>query len=501
MTMRTVRRAKSLWRGLALPAFLALLPMVILGCGGGSSTDGGSGSASLGFRILWERPEAGGVAATPFDDDIPEAVGAIRFTFASQEDGSSCCIAVLRGSTEFEERRIQLADVPAGAATLGVRAFLDASAPADGVGTRCETRPAGQGAACLGSQDARVVFDAEPLALNLLAGFTNQAVAEVFSVPFLLSADPDAGELASNALPTLSFVVADAANPVDEDMNVRIAGSERTLTAAILQSDLCDDNSGGEPSCSEATNLGVQGRRVVAEPAQTVGPGEAEVRVRAANTATEVQELDTRYTIFVPEAETTTTLPPSSTSTTSTTLEPPTTTTMGPTTTTTMGSTTTTTSSTTTTTLAVTTTTLAPTTTTSSSTTTTTMPNTPVQSCVTVGVVDNTELTSVLLAVNYAGVEGDFVGEGAAVECLGEVPGSVAAFRDNESARILRLSVAAPSPFAGPVELATCRFLGPETLDPSLVDIDVEEATDGDLNPAEPTVEITTVSCEPRPRG
>ena len=117
------------------------------GCGGGG--DSGTGELTqLAFTVSWEQrlgaasvsapsPEGAAAFATP----IPPSVNAIRFIFRP-DDGGACCISVIRGSSEFEERRIQLADVPVGPSTLEVNGFPTGFAPSGGVAATCPTRPA-----------------------------------------------------------------------------------------------------------------------------------------------------------------------------------------------------------------------------------------------------------------------------------------------------------------------------------------------------------------------
>jgi hypothetical protein len=108
----------------------------VAGCGGGSSSEGGSASISL--RALWQQPDAGLSAAAGggaqvvgngFGPEIPAAVRTVQLTIES--GAIRCCLAIPRDEAlatpiadpEDGRRTVILDDLPEGAASVVVRGF------------------------------------------------------------------------------------------------------------------------------------------------------------------------------------------------------------------------------------------------------------------------------------------------------------------------------------------------------------------------------------------
>ncbi len=391
--------------------------------------------------------------------------------------------------------------MPAGPGTLEVAAFTGNFAPAASVTARCATRVAGQGQNCRANTTADQSFGSDPLALSLIEGVRNQAVIEVFSLPFVIEQDPEPGAAAAEAQPTVTYTVVDAAHPIDTNIATSfLAGG--TTGATTVSAVACDERPGaGGPDCSSGGDLDVQGLRVTARANAIVPAGAATVRVVARNTATPARQVDARYGITVPEPPVTTTLGPSTTTslvpdtttTTSTTSGPSSTTTLPPDTTTTSTTSTSSTTSTTSTTVSTTSSTsTSSTTTTSSSTTTSTM--VPLH-CVTFRLANAVEIAGLSFNADYSAAGGEFLGSGDSVSCRNLVADSVAAFRDNDAGASLGVAFASATAFAGPVDLATCDFQALTPPATSDFTIEVVEAVGPELNTVTADVVVSDVAC------
>ncbi|HXC52580.1 MAG TPA: hypothetical protein VN634_16985 [Candidatus Limnocylindrales bacterium] len=100
---------------------------------------------------------------------------------------------------------------------------------------------------------------------------------------------------------------------------------------------------------------------------------------------------------------------------------------------------------------------------------------------------------------DYAGTDGGFRGKGSAVKCDSIVPGALAAFSDNDHARVLSSGLVSLSGIDGPADLVECKF--DVVTEPLISDFDitVTEATDVDVNPIRPfpAIIIKSLDCVP----
>lgn len=81
----------------------------------------------------------------------------------------------------------------------------------------------------------------------------------------------------------------------------------------------------------------------------------------------------------------------------------------------------------------------------------------PAPKAVVLRLISTSTLGSLQLDLDYDELLGDLVGEGAAVQCEGSVPGSIYAFNDKPT-RELSMSMANVNGFAGPREIARCKL-------------------------------------------
>jgi hypothetical protein len=420
------------------------------GCGGGGG-DAAAPAAQLAFTVNWERspgaasvsePAPGGAAAFPAP--IPNSVNAIRFIF-SPDAGESCCVAVLRGSQAFEERRIQLASVPEGPATLIVDGFPTdfAPAPAFTDGNTCATREPG-GSPCTGDDTQLPSWRSDDIDLDVVPG-VNVVDVDVHSVPFLLDLDPADGATVNESRPTISFTAVDANFDVDVE-NVRLQQDDLPAFAEILETDPCRDDDSELPDCSEGGALDVQGYFVTARPIEPLDDGATDLRIRLENTAATPRSAQSDTTFNV-EIDVTTT-----TSSTSTTIE----------------------------------------------TTTTTTLDEPATFCVRFRITNEVDLVGLSFTVGYDG-EGEFTGAGEDVNCFTTLetnPNSTQAiFNDDEDASALSAAIISAETFSGPIAVAQCEFRQVPPLDLSGLSIQVTEATSPDLNSTNATVVVEETQC------
>lgn len=298
---------------------LHALPLLVLGaipllasCGGGDSGSSSPDDTQLSFRVAWEQPQSrsGDPEARAFDTPIPPSVSAIRFVFRPAAPADPCCIAVIRGSQAFTDRRIQLADTPTGLGSLEVRGFPTSFAPAEsGVTNVCPTRPAGQGVPCSGDPDTLPSFASDETPVDVIPNIVNVVDIDVHSMPFLIDLDPADGETVDSARPHVNFTVVDAANDIDPDVEIRLRNQPVTTFADILTSEECLDGDSELPDCSEGGELEVHGLRITSRAPDPLPPGEAELRIRASNDAVVSQDMESNTTFIVPDETTTTTLP------------------------------------------------------------------------------------------------------------------------------------------------------------------------------------------------
>jgi hypothetical protein len=430
------------------------LAMAAAGCGGGGSSGSGA-STGLAFRVAWEqRATPGGVpgaaslasvdgAELGFEEEIPPSVNAIRFVLTPPSgSGDACCVALLRGTPPFEERRIVLANVSAGEGSLEVNGYPTDFAPADGIDQVCDTN--GAGAAC-SSDDTLPSFTSGEVEIDVIEGITNIVDISVHSLPFLLDLDPDDGETADSNPPPVSFAVVDANFDINEEsIEVLISQGEISTGLAGTSFEDCADGDSVLPDCSDGGELEVRGILVEGVAQVTLDAGTAELDIEASNTALTPRSMDSETTFIVPEApDTTTTTAPSTT--TSTTAEEP-----------------------------------------------------PARFCVLFTVDSTVDLLGVSYTVSYGASDGEFDGTGEEVECFSLIDSgqtTLTSFNDEDGAAQLHSAVISAETFSVPQGIAQCDFLQVPPLDLSGITIQVTEATAGDLSPASATVTISETTC------
>ncbi|MFN2425608.1 MAG: hypothetical protein ABR587_04075 [Candidatus Binatia bacterium] len=427
-----------------LPVALAAAALAA-GCGGGGDSGGAAGT-SLAFSVAWEQraDPALGVSAGPddlanFDTPIPPSVNAIRFILRPSL-GADCCVAVLRGSPEFIERRIQLADVSPGEGTLEVNGFPTGFAPAAGVTATCATRSGGT--AC-SSQDTLPSFGSDEIDIDLIAGEVNVVEVDVHSLPFLLDLDPEDGETVGSQRPRVDFAVVDANHDIDPDVDILIEDGEGTTPSEILTAEECFDNDPELPDCSEDGELEVRGLLITSRPEENLSTGVAGLRIRASNEAPTPRDMESNTTFIVlPDDTTTTTI---ETTTTSTTL------------------------------------------------------GIPETFCLEFAVNNAVDLIGISFVASYGDTGGDFTGNGENVSCFSLLetnPNStLTTFNDDEEAATLAAAVISAETFSGPVALAQCEFSQVPPLVLGNFSIQVTEATAPDLSSTSATVVVTETTC------
>jgi hypothetical protein len=428
------------------------LALAAAGCGGGGSSGSGV-PTGLAFRVAWEQPSTRGGAPGAasltaasgaelgFEEEIPPSVNAIRFVL-TPPSGEACCVAVLRGSPAFEERRIVLGNVVPGDSTLEVNGYPTNFAPADGVGQTCDT--GGAGSAC-SSVDTLPSFGSGDIEVDVIANTTNIVEVSVHSLPFLLDLDPDDGETADGNPPPISFAVVDANHDIANGVEILITQGENSSAVEIVDEQDCADGDAELPDCSEGGELEVRGRLIEAIGLETLEPGTANLHIEATNTAPVPRSMESDTTFIVPDTvETTTTSTTTPTSTTSTTEE-----------------------------------------------------GQPATFCVAFTVDSSVDLLGVSYIVSYAASDGEFDGTGEDVECFSLIDGgnTLTSFNDDEGTSTLHSAVISAETFSVPQPIAQCFFLQVPPLDLSGISIQVTEATAGDLSPASATVTIAETTC------
>jgi hypothetical protein len=451
--MRKMTRRRS-------PFFLlgsAALAAGIGGCGGGGSS-GATPGASLAFAVKWQQKPAAAPSAAEstqeFPAPIPAAVNAIRFTYSS--GGNTCCVAVLRGSQAFEERHLQLADVPEGPGILTVNGYPTDFAPSDGIDDTCPTRT-GDGTACV-DKDAGPSFASGDVEVDVQPATVNQVDVDVHSVPFFLNVRPADGETVTDARPTIRFTVVDAVFGINADTPaiITLEQGDTSLEAKILEAQPCRDNDAELPDCSEGGALDVSGFIIRARPTSDLQDGAVELQISSDNTAPEpiIGSFDSTFTVN--SGITTTTVTTTTVTTTSITV------------------------------------------TTSNTITTTTL--TGVETfCLRFSVTNQVDLVGISYNVGYGATGGSFEGSGENVECqsvLDTNPEStLSTFNDDDGAETLSSAIISAETFSGPTPLAECRFQQVPPLDTGDFSIQVTEATGPDLNSVNATVGVEEIPC------
>lgn len=432
--------------------FCAAAIASLAGCGGGGGS-AATATTQLAFSVQWEQRLAEGSAAVAtstapdgaavgFDDPIPPSVNAVRFVFRPAAPGTACCIAVVRGSQAFTDRRIQLANVQDGLGTLEVNGFPTNFAPSGGVAATCATRPLGQGSPCSGPAGTLPSFGSDEIEVDVLPNQVNVVDVDVHSLPFVIDLDPADDATVLTTTPDLDFTVVDANHAIDPDVAIRVRHQPLTVNPAVLDAEECDDgNTPTMPECSEGGELQVKGLIIHSAVDQPLPAGQAELRIRASNTAPIARDMESNTTFDVLPPETTTT----STSTTSTTEAPPET------------------------------------------------------FCLKFSLSNTVDLVGLSYNVSYSATGGDFVGTADAVECqslLATAPEStLSSFNDNDGTGTLSSAIISAETFSGPTDLALCVFQQVPPLNlPGLV-IQVTEATSPELSPAAATVIVEETTC------
>lgn len=433
-------------RSLSAVAFGAMA-LAAAGCGGGGSSGGGA-PTGLAFRVAWEqRANPGGTdgaslssangAELGFEDEIPPSVNAIRFVL-TPPSGDSCCVAVLRGSPAFEERRIVLSNVEPGDGSLEVNGYPTNFAPADGIDEECDTN--GAGSSC-SSQETLPSFGSGEIEIDVVANTTNIVNVSVHSLPFLLDLDPDDGETADEEQPHISFTVVDANHDVNEDIGVLITQGSLETGVEFDSIEDCADGDIELPDCSEGGELEVRGVIVETQSQVPLDPGVASLHIEASNTAPIPRSMESDTTFIVPEVTTTTT----------------------------------------------------------SSSTTTTEPEPPATFCLEFSVSAPVALLGVSYEVSYGATGGDFTGTGEEVSCFSLLnpndENTLTSFNDDDGSSTLLSAVISPEPFNVPVALAQCEFLQVPPLDTQAFSVLVTEATTADLTSTTATVSVTETTC------
>jgi len=253
------------------------------------------------MRLLWQQPAPSGAQTSgtggSFGPVIPPAVQTVQIVFESS--ASSCCVALNRATLDAlpvnpqtGRRRVNLAALPAGDASVTVNAFPSGVAPAPpGIDAVCATNPTSLAIACDPTGTfATASFRSDPTTAPITAGATNTVVVTLTAAPFLVPGDlfPAPGEVAENPIGP-EFTVAIAAGAVDpQSIQAAVSG---TATQVMLTA--CSD-AVGDPSCSPGGALGVTGYIVDSTPV-TVPVGAASVLIQATGIAGATRDLLATY--------------------------------------------------------------------------------------------------------------------------------------------------------------------------------------------------------------
>ncbi|HEY2773227.1 MAG TPA: hypothetical protein VGK20_04145 [Candidatus Binatia bacterium] len=433
------------------------------GCGGGGG-GGGLPATNLAFSVNWEQKaavsassEQAGAPGTEsqFATPIPLSVNAIRF-IVTPSTGTQCCIAVLRDSQAFIDRHILLTGIADGQAELEVNGFPTDFAPARGVAATCATLPPGQGSPCSGPQNTLPSFGSDAIPVDVVPGQQNVVNVDVHSLPFLLDLNPPDAGTADGVRPHVRFTVVDAVHDVNADsIDVQLSDPPVTAAADILSALHCADNDPQLPECSSGGALDVRGLKILSQSPSDLPPGTANLTIRATNTGSPTQSMESDTTFTVPGGETTTTTATSTTSTSSTT------------------------------------------TSTGETTTTTLLP--PQTFCLKYSVSNAVDLVGISWTTSYGTTGGDFIGTGENVACtklLSTNPDeTLATFNDDDANDELHAAIVSAQTFSGPVDLALCRFQQSPPLVLANLIVQVTEATAPDLSAADATVVIEEIQC------
>ncbi len=270
---RCRRRAQPV--GAVLPIGFAAILALTAGCGGGSSQ---GGTRSLSFQVLWEQasrdsvdqvsstacPTPGGTpqpsAPAGFGTPIPAAAQTIQIV-VRPDSGAPCCVNFARAEVE-DNRRVALANIPAGKATVNVSGFSTADAPVDApmtvcsvtsvasgvpipVGTECTVRP--------GALNPSFQSDAKETTV-VSAGSSNAGAIMVYAVPFVLLDDLPAVQrlvppMDGETVQDLAFTIVDAGSVIDL-ATLTVSQGGQSVDVPLLRTP-CSDTS-LDPACSQS---------------------------------------------------------------------------------------------------------------------------------------------------------------------------------------------------------------------------------------------------------
>jgi cysteine-rich repeat protein len=97
--------------------------------------------------------------------------------------------------------------------------------------------------------------------------------------------------------------------------------------------------------------------------------------------------------------------------------------------------------------------------------------------------------------VDFTAAPGQFAGSGLTVACTNLLAASSNFFED-ETNEILRHSIISLGGFTTPADLANCSFTATGTPEPGQFAITVTDASTPDLQPASPTVTVSSITCD-----
>jgi hypothetical protein len=281
-------------------ARIALLALLVVGCGGGG---GGGGGGVEAPGVMW--PDRGGGTSTT----LPPAVTTGRVVFSSAS-GEACCVAVDPTLlTPAGSALLILDDLPPGPATVTIAGFPTDFAPAvPGIDATCKTVRSNGVEPCDPTRAASASFESAPLPVNIVAGAQiNLGDVDVSSLPFVLAgfvpAQDEAVQPSAEEIVNFDFTVADAvtgvaADSVALDLTVNVPDTTqpsqfRALTKRIpLTLTPCTDGTGAP--CNKGADQDLAGFGATGI-AQYFPAGPAEVRITAQNLADPARNVDFRY--------------------------------------------------------------------------------------------------------------------------------------------------------------------------------------------------------------
>jgi cysteine-rich repeat protein len=137
------------------------------------------------------------------------------------------------------------------------------------------------------------------------------------------------------------------------------------------------------------------------------------------------------------------------------------------------------------------------TTTVSTSTTTTTLPDSTICD-IEVSLADAVEIGSLQVEVDYAAADGEFQGDGSAVQCFTRAPNTLGTYHDDENQRSVNAAMITLAGFTGPRAIFECTFL-PGVALPEAGDFSfsVSDAGDSDATPIfpRPSIVVSAIDC------